>query len=247
VLLNQPVADALIKRGQEIKFNSEVTFLDVKFSYPLGVKVLNGISFKIKKGRKIGFVGHTGGGKSTLLDVLMGLLPPTSGALCVDGIEITPENSRGWQANLSHVPQSIFLADITIAENIAFGIPVEEICYERVIAAASAAQISKVIDDLPDKYHTVVGERGVRLSGGQRQRIGIARALYKNAQLIVLDEATSSLDAETEQKVMEGIESFSCGATMVIVAHRTSTLKNCDVIYEFVNGTIRISSASESR
>jgi ATP-binding cassette subfamily B protein len=168
----------------------------------------------------------------------MGLLEPTEGNIEIDGRIITPDNRRGWHAHIAHVPQSIFLADISIAENIAFGVPIDQINYERVEHAAREAQIADFIESLPERYQTFVGERGIRLSGGQRQRIGIARALYKRADVIIFDEATNALDNETEQAVMEAIDSLSSDLTILIIAHRLTTLKNCTNIIELRNGVI---------
>ena len=168
----------------------------------------------------------------------MGLLIPTKGYLKIDDSIIDNHNYRSWQVILAHVPQAIYLSDTTLAENIAFGIEVDKIDMKRVREAAQKAQIAETIEALPQKYDTFVGERGVRLSGGQRQRIGIARALYKNAQVIVFDEATSALDNETELAVMEGIEALADDLTILIVAHRVSTLKRCDKIFRMDKGEV---------
>ena len=162
----------------------------------------------------------------------MGLLQPTEGALDIDGVPITPGNNRAWQAHIAHVPQAIFLADSSIEENIAFGVPKDQIDHQRVRQAAQQAQIADSIESWPKQYQTFVGERGIRLSGGQCQRIGIARALYKQADVIIFDEATSALDNETEQAVMQAIEGLSNDLTLLIIAHRLSTLKNCTQIVE---------------
>jgi ATP-binding cassette subfamily B protein len=193
----------------------------------------------IAKGSRVGFIGVTGSGKSTLLDIVMGLLEPTEGKIEIDGAPITMSNNRAWQAHIAHVPQSIFLADSTIEENIAFGVPQEEIDRMRVQQAARQAQIAETIEKWPKQYQTFVGERGIRLSGGQRQRIGTARALYKKADVIIFDEATSALDNETEQDVMQAIESLSKDLTLLIIAHRLTTLKNCTQIVELAGGGIR--------
>jgi ABC-type bacteriocin/lantibiotic exporter with double-glycine peptidase domain len=198
----------------------------------------NGFNLSILKGSRIGFIGTTGSGKSTLLDITMGLLQPTCGSLLIDGINITEQNHRGWQAHIAHVPQVIFLADTSIARNIAFGVPLEQIDHTRVREVAQKAQIANAIEAWDEQYQTVVGERGVRLSGGQRQRIGIARALYKQADVIVLDEATSALDNDTEGAVMEAIENLGDDLTLIIVAHRLTTLKNCTQIVELGVGKI---------
>jgi len=201
--------------------------------------ILNELNLSIAKGSRVGFIGTTGSGKSTLLDIVMGLLKPTEGTLAVDDQDITAGNHRAWQAHIAHVPQAIFLADSTIEENIAFGQPKSKIDRQRVIQAAKQAQIADLIETWPDQYKTFVGERGIRLSGGQRQRIGIARALYKKADVIIFDEATSALDNETEQAVMEAIEGLSDDLTVLIIAHRLTTLKNCTQIVELGDGGIR--------
>jgi ABC-type bacteriocin/lantibiotic exporter with double-glycine peptidase domain len=190
-------------------------------------------------------IGATGSGKSTLLDIIMGLLRPDSGSLAIDGVSVTEENHRAWQVHIAHVPQAIFLADTSIAENIAFGIPRELIDHARVRQAAQKAQIAQTIESWDQEYDTMVGERGVRLSGGQRQRVGIARALYKKAEVIVLDEATSALDNDTESAVMEAMESLGDELTLIIVAHRLSTLRNCTQVVELENGRIKRSGSYE--
>ena len=176
----------------------------------------------------------------------MGLLTPTSGSLLVDGVSVTEANHREWQKHIAHVPQAIFLADSTIAENIAFGVPRDQIDESRVIHAAELAQLAETIEKLPQGLKTVVGERGIRLSGGQRQRIGIARALYKQADVIVFDEATSALDNETESAVMDAIEGLSKDLTILMVAHRVTTLKKCVSVVELAHGQIeRVGSYAE--
>jgi len=199
---------------------------------------LKDISLTIAKGSRVGFIGETGSGKSTLLDIVMGLLRPVKGSILVDDQPITAENIRGWQAHIAHVPQSIYIADSTLYENIALGVTLEKIDRERVRCVASQAKISDAIESWPQQYQTVVGERGIRLSGGQRQRIGIARALYKKADLIILDEATSALDNETEQLVMDSIFGLGQDVTILIIAHRITTLRNCDQIIELRNERI---------
>ena len=169
----------------------------------------------------------------------MGLLEPTQGTLQIDDQIVLPSNHRAWQAHIAHVPQAIFLADSTIEENIAFGVPKEQINFTRVRRAAQQSQVADFIESLPQQYETFVGEHGVRLSGGQRQRIGIARALYKQADVIIFDEATSALDNETEQAVMQAIEGLSKDLTLLIIAHRLSTLKNCTQIVELESGAIK--------
>jgi len=220
-------------------FNNNIVLDNISFTYrDSDVKVLETININIPKGSRIGFIGSTGSGKSTLLDVLMGLLSPSKGSLLVDGVRVDAQNIRNWQANLAHVPQSIFLSDVSMAENIAFGIPSEQIDFAKVKKAAKQANIDTFIENLPNGYKTSVGERGVQLSGGQRQRIGIARALYKESNVIIFDEATSALDDATERNVMEAINLLDDNLTLLIIAHRLSTLKGCDVIYRLDKGSV---------
>ena len=210
--------------------------------------VLNDIDICISPGERVGIVGSTGSGKSTLVDLIMGLLQPPNGFLSVDGVILNGINSSiettKWRNGISHVPQSIFLTDNTISENVAFGIPKEQIDMKRVTECASRAQLSKFIESLSLGYSTFVGERGIRLSGGQKQRIGVARALYKNAQLLVLDEATSALDTLTEQNIMSQIDNIDSNCTILIIAHRLSTLKTCDRIIELKSGSIHFDGSS---
>jgi ATP-binding cassette subfamily B protein len=200
--------------------------------------VLKKINLKIYRGERIGIIGTTGSGKSTLFDMIMGLLSPTEGVIEIDGHPLTVENLRSWQSQIAHVPQTIFLFDGTIEENIAFGVPMNLIDRNRVQEAAQRARINTVIEVLPDGYQTLVGEGGVRLSGGQRQRIGIARALYKKAKVIVLDEATSALDNATEAAVMDSMAEIGRDVTILIIAHRITTLSSCDRVIELDDGAI---------
>jgi ATP-binding cassette subfamily B protein len=183
-------------------------------------------------------VGSTGSGKSTVLDLLMGLLTPTEGELQIDGKPLLGEQIRPWQKAIAHVPQSIFLADTSLAHNIAFGVPRHLIDMDRVRLAAKRAQIAEFIENRPDGYDARVGERGVQLSGGQRQRIGIARALYKQASVLVFDEATSALDNATEQSVMDAIDGLDRELTILLIAHRLSTVRRCDTIVEIGDGRV---------
>jgi len=192
--------------------------------------ILDNVSLDIPRGARIGIVGQTGSGKSTLVDLIMGLLDPTHGQILIDGEQLTTENRRAWQVRVAHVPQAIFLSDASIAENIAFGVQPDHIDPARVRCAAMQAQLESFIETLPQKYDTVVGERGVRLSGGQRQRIGIARALYKQTDVLVLDEATSALDDVTERAVMNALSDLGSEITVLMIAHRLSTLSQCDAI-----------------
>lgn len=213
----------------------------VCFSYgPNFPPVLKGMDLQIYRGQRIGFVGATGSGKSTLIDLIMGLLPPTAGKILVDGVELTVANIQAWQKRIAHVPQAIFLTDSSIAENIALGIPKEAIDMPRLWAAIEQAQLKDVVNQLPHGLETRVGERGVQLSGGQRQRIGIARALFKKADVLVLDEATSALDNETESKVMDAIYGLRPDLVVLMIAHRTSTLDRCQVIYKVDQGLMAL-------
>jgi len=248
-LLNQPLpahVDASLPSPIPFKHNITLTNLAFRYSENTPWVLQPSLSLSIQKGSRIGFIGDTGCGKSTLLDIIMGLLQPTNGSLAIDDVNITELNQRGWQAHIAHVPQSIFLADTSIAENISFGLPAEQIDYDRVRQAAQKAQISDTIESWSKQYNTVVGERGVQLSGGQRQRIGIARALYKEADVIVFDEATSALDNDTERAVMEAIENLGDELTVIIVAHRLTTLKNCTQIVELEDGKIKRSGSYQN-
>lgn len=230
-----------------LPFERSIRLDDVGFRYAVdGSWVMRHVYLEIPKGKRVGFMGSTGAGKSTLLDILMSLLMPSEGTMLIDGQAVGIHNYRNWQAHIAHVPQSIFLSDSSIEENIAFGLPRRKIDPERVRQAAKQAQIAEIIESWPEKYQTKVGERGVRLSGGQRQRIGIARALYKRADVIIFDEATSALDTETERAVMQAIDSLSPDLTILIVAHRLTTLQKCDFIVELDKGRIsRIGSYQE--
>jgi len=240
-LLEQPLLEsAALPSPSPMPFHREIRLNRIGFRYAeAGPIVLQNFSLTIPKGSCIGFIGSTGGGKSTLLDIIMGLLSPVEGGLLIDDVEVTSQNCRAWQAHIAHVPQSIFLADASIAENIAFGVPLDQIDHERVRVAARRAQIDSTIESWPEKYDTEVGERGVRLSGGQRQRIGIARALYKNVDVIIFDEATSALDGETESAVMSAITSAQKGVTILIVAHRLTTLRNCTQVVKLAQGEVQ--------
>ena len=240
VLLDQKLINQEMTAVKAIAFSESVFFEDVGFRFsPEGKFIFRNVNFRIKKGEKIGIIGKTGCGKSTLMDLLMGLLEPSEGYIKVDQEIIGQRNQKAWQKNIAHVPQFIFLTDASIRENIAFGILPEKIDMDRLIKSSSRAQLIDFINSLPQGFDTVIGERGVKLSGGQRQRIGIARALYKKASLIILDEATSSLDNETEQEVMDAIyNNLDKRITVLIVAHRLSTLKNCDRIIKLNSGIL---------
>ena len=240
-LLNQKLPKNIDQlKMNKFPFKKNILLKQLGFRYrPHSPHVLKNFNLTIAKGSRVGFVGTTGSGKSTLFDIIMGLLHPTEGILEVDGKQITSVNNYAWQANIAHVPQTIFLVDSSIEDNIAFGIPKDQIDIDRVQQAAKQAQIASTIESWPKKYQTLVGERGISLSGGQRQRIGIARALYKQANIIFFDEATSALDNETEDNVMQAIGSLSQDLTLLIIAHRVTTLKNCTQIVEISDGMIK--------
>ncbi len=237
-LLEQPISQEINQYNNKHLSVESIQFDKVCFSYDEQQCVLQDINFSIKKGMRIGIVGATGSGKSTALDILMGLLEPTDGQVLLDGIPLSNENIRAWQQTIAHVPQSIYLSDSSVSENIAFGVAVDDVDFEQVKLAARRANIAEYIENLPNDYNTLVGERGVRLSGGQRQRIGIARALYKNAKVLVFDEATSALDSATEKLIMEAIDELSRDLTIIMIAHRLTTVQNCDEIIEFKNGHV---------
>lgn len=233
--LEQPYPENINKPDKEeyLPFEKNITLDNISFRYNQEKPwVLNKFSLSIKKGSRLGFIGTTGCGKSTLLDIVMGLLKPKEGSLIVDGQVINEINCRAWQKHISHVPQNVFLADNTIESNIAFGVPSHLIDKNKVRNAAKKAQLSDLIETWPNKYETRVGERGIQLSGGQCQRIGIARALYKEADVIILDEATSALDGETEREVIASIEALSKDITILVIAHRLNTLDFCTEIIE---------------
>jgi len=217
-------------------FNDSIRLKRISFQYAAEAPwILENLDLVIQKGSRVGFIGGTGSGKSTLLDIVMGLLQPTLGSMEIDHQLIDQVNCRSWQAHIAHVPQSVFLTDNSILENIAFGVEKSLINMELVIQAARQAQIVDMIDSWPLKYQTAVGERGVQLSGGQRQRIGIARALYKQADVIIFDEATSALDSETEEAVMQAIDALDGNITILIIAHRLNTLRKCNKIIKLGN------------
>jgi ATP-binding cassette, subfamily B, bacterial PglK len=247
-LLDQSLPDyASQPPPKPIAFNKDISLTNLRFRYNKKTpRILDGgINLTIPKGARIGFIGKTGSGKSTLLDIIMGLLPPSEGQISIDNQPITLKNRRAWQAHIAHVPQNIYLSDSSIAQNIAFGVESDKIDYKKVQKAAERAQISQMIGNWKDGYQTFVGERGVRLSGGQRQRIGIARALYKQADVLIFDEATSALDTQTEKAVMNAINDMHKDITILTVAHRLSTLENCDLIVELENGSINRQGAPE--
>jgi ATP-binding cassette, subfamily B, bacterial PglK len=233
-----PLADAT--RTTPLKLERELVLDKVSFAYAEAEKpTLRGVDLVIPALTTVGIVGGTGAGKTTLVDLVLGLLTPDDGMIRVDGQQITPENLRAWQGTLGYVPQTIFLTDDTIASNIAFGVPKDKIDMAAVENAARIAALNDfVISDLPQGYQTFVGERGVRLSGGQRQRIGIARALYRDPTLLIMDEATSALDNITERVVMEAVNRIRSNKTIILIAHRLTTVKTCDTIFLMDRGRL---------
>jgi len=223
-----------------LRFTRELRLEQVSYQYPGSNQAgLDQITLTIKAGEKIGVIGSTGAGKTTLGDVIMGLLRPQSGQIFVDGTALTDDNLRAWQRSLGYVPQEIFLADVTITENIALGLSSNRIDMERVQRAAEIAQIDRLVrDTLPDGYETRIGERGVRLSGGQRQRLAIARMVLSDPKVVILDEATSALDAATEYSLHQALSRFLNGRTTLIIAHRLSAVKQADRVLVFDGGRI---------
>lgn len=216
----------------------KISINNIVYRYPHTDRdVLNGISFEIPLGKSIGFIGESGSGKSTLADVILGILTPTSGTVMYGNMDVHKHPLK-WSKKLAYIPQSIFLCDDTIRNNVAFGIDEDKIDDEKVWKALREAQLEQFVKSQPDGLDSMVGERGVRISGGQRQRIGIARALYDNPEILVLDEATSALDTGTESAVMEAIDKLSGTMTLIIIAHRLTTIKNCDYVYKVENGNI---------
>ena len=237
--LERPLPRTTGRVRDALPFRAAIRFDNVSFRYqPQGPLVLRDFSLTVAKGARIGFVGATGSGKTTAMDLLLGLLRPSAGRILVDDVALDDDTRPRWQRNIAYVPQTIFLTDASFAENIAFGLPPEEIDMARVREAAARAQIADFIESAAEGYAARVGERGVRLSGGQRQRIAIARALYKKATVLVFDEATSALDAATEEAVMQSIENLGRDLTIVMIAHRLGTLRGCDAIYRLSKGRI---------
>ena len=240
-----PVSDGRLAQQAASKFDKSVSLQDVTFYYPnTDEPAIENISLDIRKGESIALVGKSGSGKTTLVDIILGLLNPSSGDILVDGQSVYSD-LRAWQNLLGYIPQSIFLTDETIAQNIAFGIPKDEIDYDRVTIAVKAAQLEDLIEQLPEGLETMVGERGMRISGGQRQRVGIARALYYGREILVLDEATSALDSETEKLVSDAINSLAGDKTLIIIAHRVSTIEHCDRVYRLESGRLQQSGTYE--
>jgi ABC-type multidrug transport system fused ATPase/permease subunit len=225
-------------KDNNLNFKNEIVLRNIFYSYPNSKKkALSNISIKFPFKSTVGIVGKTGSGKTTLVDIILGLLEAEDGSFEVDGQKISQNNIKNWQKLIGYVPQDIFLSDCSIKENIALGINTKDINLQQIENVSKTAKLHDfVINNLPDKYETIIGERGVRLSGGQRQRIGIARALYNNPKILILDEATSSLDNNTEKKVMDAIYKITDDITVIIIAHRLNTIKNCDKIFKLEDG-----------
>jgi len=223
-----------------VTFHKKIEFSNISYSYPESEEpILTNVNFEIKKGNVIGVIGTTGSGKTTFIDILLGLLKPKYGNLIIDNQILTHENMTSWQKKIGYVAQDIFLIDATISENIAFGLTKNLIDVQRVEFCIRIAQIADFIETLPEGLETRIGERGVKLSGGQRQRIGIARALYRNPEIIIFDEATSALDSKTEKTLLEEVGKFAEEKTLIMIAHRLTTLKSCNHIVVFDKGTIK--------
>ena len=223
-----------------LHFKEKLELRNIIFHYPSASDpTVNNLTITIEPNRTVGFIGVTGSGKTTIIDLLLGLLEPAEGQLIVDGVEVTQANVRRWQKNIGYVPQSIFLTDDTVRGNIALGVPEDEIDNASVEWAARMANLhSFIVNEMPDSYETFVGDRGIRLSGGQRQRIGIARALYNKPNVLILDEATSALDGITEGAIMDAFNNLAHKKTIIMIAHRLTTVEKCDLIYIIEKGTV---------
>jgi len=223
-----------------LSLNKEITLKNIYYDYPEASRTaLKNITLSIPAKKTVGLIGTTGSGKTTTIDIILGLLEAQKGTLEIDGQIITKENSRSWQQLIGYVPQHIYLPDDSITANIAFGVDPKDINQEAVEKASKIANLHEfIINELPEQYQTLIGERGVKLSGGQRQRIGIARALYHKPRVLILDEATSALDNKTEQAVMDAVDNFNKDTTIILIAHRLNTLKNCDIIFKLEKGQL---------
>ena len=234
---NSEVA-SLERPKDKLEVKEKIEIKDIKYKYPnTDVYVLYVASMEIPVGSAVGIVGTTGAGKSTIVDVMLGLLKLESGRILADGKDaLCKENYRKWLKNIGYIPQTVFMLDDTIRKNVAFGIPEDEIDENRVWEVLKEAQLDEFVKGLPNGLETGIGERGIRLSGGQRQRISIARALYEDPEVLVLDEATSALDGDTEQAIMDSVNSLHGRKTLIIIAHRLQTIEKCDAVYRIENG-----------
>ena len=224
---------------EKLPVTKAIELNEITYIYPkTEVKILDRASIRIPVGKSVGIVGKSGAGKTTLVDVMLGLLTPAEGAVFADGVDVQ-SNYQGWLKNIGYIPQTIFMLDATIKKNVAFGVPEDQIDEEKVWKALREAQLDEYVKGLPEGLETGIGERGIRLSGGQRQRIGIARALYEDPEVMVLDEATSALDGETESAIMDSINRFHGKKTLIIIAHRLQTIEKCDLVYRVENGEIQ--------
>ena len=238
-LLDQPIPKLNESDLKPLNFSNEITLKNVDFSYLKNKQqILSNLNLTIKKGECIGVIGQTGSGKSTLLDLLMGLLNPTNGELLVDGTLISHKNIRAWQKNIAHIPQSIFLIDASVQKNIVFDYSDEKINKKKLEQATTKAKVTQFIKNKKDMFETIIGENGIKLSGGQRQRIGIARAIYKDSEIMIFDEATSALDSQTETAIINSLDLDKKKKTIIMVAHRLSSLKYCNKIIELKDGQI---------
>ena len=228
------------QRDENLSFTKEISLKNIDYNYPNSSRTaLKNINLTIPAKTTVGLVGSTGSGKTTIIDIILGLLEAQKGTLEVDGKVISKKNKRSWQRSIGYVPQNIYLSDDTVAANIAFGVDLKDIDEEAIKKAAKIANLNNfVLDELPNQYQTKIGERGIRLSGGQKQRIGIARALYHNPKVLILDEATSALDNQTEQAVMDAVNNLSKNITIILVAHRMNTVKKCDIIFKIEKGEL---------
>ena len=236
------------EKNSEINFDKNINLKNIDFSYSKDFEktILKNINLKIKKGEFVGFIGESGTGKTTLVDLILGLLSPTKGEIKIDEVDIS-HNLKSWQSMIGYVPQDVFLADDTIKKNIAFGIDEKNINHDHINYAIKTSQLSNVINNIENNLNAIVGEKGIKLSGGQKQRIGIARALYKKPKILVLDEATSSLDINTEQEIMKSINLLTGSLTIIIISHRYSTLAGCNKIFQIKNNNILEVNPSEMK
>ena len=229
------VNSTTLKNG--CKRNSLKLFNESLDIFEVSVKVLNNVNVVIKKNTSVAFSGVSGAGKTTMIDLILGLLPCREGSIYCDGVNIK-DNMRGWRKNISYIPQNIYLSDDTIRNNVAFGIEKDKIDDQKLWSALEKAQLKEYVEGLPNGLDTIIGERGVRMSGGQRQRIGIARAFYRDTNIVVFDEATSALDYETEKNILEHVSQYSSNHTLIIITHRLNTIDSCDCIFKVENGGI---------